>query len=623
MFRPSTTTTNHRSIRARWAGAVAAGMMLGTVSFHPAHADNIVVDWNNEFQLITQQTSGNLVAGPPEVARELAQLGAAMSDAVNAATGGTISSFAYTGGTMANANASVAAATAAYTALTNIFTDQVWSQSIASLTGSGSNTSNTALATNVIIPELNNFFSNQLSSLGLNNPATLCATDNSALCNGYNLGLAAATAVNTSSTFSPSASGATAAIINGLTANMPSGSGTTPGVYVPPSATGGRPEMFPTWGTTTPTGVTSAQVTAAISGINSPNAQGGLANYIGTTSYANQLLMTECLGSKTGQSGLSQATQTACAAAGYSVTTAQALANAKAALFWNDPGTTLQPPDHWLQIADTVLTNQGSNLLQSAQLTALLGEAENSAGIAAWTVKYANNLWRPITAITSCSDTASWNGNFTTCDPNWKSLIATPPHPDYVAGHPAFSGASATILADFFGTDNITFSSTSQAYCNGGTPSFNSANFVTGCTLNGVTYKLCGGGLTPTFDGGGLPVSCTDGTNTYAFTGAGDCNTVSTTGSDNGSPLICPITLDFSGFTDAALGSQGSEISRIYGGIHTLGAVVDANTIGMALGSIIASNAGLPDIIPEPSSFSLCAVSLLALGRIRRRTLRI
>ena len=39
----------------------------------------------------------------------------------------------------------------------------------------------------------------------------------------------------------------------------------------------------------------------------------------------------------------------------------------------------------------------------------------------------------------------------------WSSLISTPPHPDYVAGHPAFSGAAATVLASFFGTDNIAF----------------------------------------------------------------------------------------------------------------------------------------------------------------------
>ena len=135
---------------------------------------------------------------------------------------------------------------------------------------------------------------------------------------------------------------------------------------------------------------------------------------------------------------------------------------------------TTQPPGHWLQIADTALQSQGSSLLQSAQLTALLGDGENDAGIAVWGLKYHYNLWRPITALNaSCTvtqdasgkviaRTVSWSQAFTTCDPGWSSLILTPPHPDYVAGHPAFSGAGATILADFFGTDAMSFTSSSD-----------------------------------------------------------------------------------------------------------------------------------------------------------------
>src|SRR3979411_170279 len=70
-----------------------AALLCGSAGLRFAHAGNMVMGWNNEFLLITQQTSGNLVAGPPDVAREIAQMGAAMSDAVNAATGGSDSSF--------------------------------------------------------------------------------------------------------------------------------------------------------------------------------------------------------------------------------------------------------------------------------------------------------------------------------------------------------------------------------------------------------------------------------------------------------------------------------------------------------------------------------------------------
>jgi hypothetical protein len=101
----------------------------------------------------------------------------------------------------------------------------------------------------------------------------------------------------------------------------------------------------------------------------------------------------------------------------------------------------------------------------------MLGTAEADAAIAAWQTKYlpfpAGTLWRPITAIQDCDN---WNSAFTTCDPSWTSLIATPPHPDYLAGHPTFSTAAATVLDAFFGTDDVPFCSTSLPYSNGGTP---------------------------------------------------------------------------------------------------------------------------------------------------------
>jgi hypothetical protein len=595
--------------RANHAGLarllIAAIMLCGPAGLHSARADNTVLDWNNEFLLITQQTSGNLVAGPPEVAREIAQMGEAMSDAVNAATGSTIASFDYTGGSVASADANVAAATAAYTALYNIFTDPVWSTPINALTTNpalASNTSNTALASNIILPELQNFLTSDLNSLGLTSPGG-CGSSTSALCNGYNLGIAAANAVDNATTSSPSgagtnpvASGAVASIVNGLNANQPTTGpnlqpGTpvvTPGVYVPPSAS--RPEMFPTWGGVTPTGATVAQISAAEASTPPPPA-------ISSQAYASALLQTECEGSSVGLGGLPANIQTACATAGYTQETSE-LANA--ALFWNDPGTTIQPPGHWLQIADTAMTSQNSTLLQSAQLTGLLGESENDAGIAAWGEKYTYNLWRPVTAISNCGSggtaagTVTWSSYFTTCDTAWSSLIATPPHPDYLAGHPAFSGAAATVLADFFGTDDISFSSSSDYYCNGATSSQFSptTNLLVSCTLNSVVYSV---------------------------SNPSDCASIVNGVDSNGSPLICPITETFDSFSAASSGEDGAEFSRVVGGIHTPFSVEDALQLGDAVGQQVASGAGLPDVLPEPSSLSVCALALLALTGLRRR----
>jgi hypothetical protein len=598
---------------------IAAAILCGSAGLRTARADNMVTDWNNEFLLITQQTSGNLVAGPPEVAREIAQMGEAMSDAVNAASGSTISYFAYPGGSTANANANVAAATAAYTALSNIFTDPAWSTPIESTPANSltsnpalaGNSSNTTLATNTILPELATFLSSELSSVGLTN-TTACATSTTSLCNGYNLGISAAKAVDNATATSPTLSGAVAAITNGLNANAPAGSGVTPGVYIPPSATGGRPEMFPTWGSVAPTGLTSTQVAAAQALVSGPPP-------LNSAAYATALLQTECQGSSVGQANLPGNLPATCAAAGFAQTPAQAKADSTAALFWNDPGTTTQPPGHWLQIADNAMASQGTNLLKSAQLTALLGESMNDAGIAAWGDKYNYNLWRPVTAIRDCA--SSGNGVTWTnpnCDPAWSSLIATPPHPDYLAGHPAFSGSAATVLADFFGTDNIGFSSTSNYYCNGGTANVNAANQVISCTLSGTTYYICSATTTPEFNGGTQPVDCTDGTHTSALTGS-DCNTVTSTGINNNSPLICAITETYSSFSEASSGELGAEFSRVVGGIHTPFAVEDALTVGDGIGQQIAAGAGLPDVLPEPSSLSVCALSVLALGFLRRR----
>ena len=47
-------------------------------------------------------------------------------------------------------------------------------------------------------------------------------------------------------------------------------------------------------------------------------------------------------------------------------------------------------------------------------------------------------------------------------DPNWEPLLLTPPFPSYTSGHSTFSGAAATTLARFFGSDDVRFDSTSE-----------------------------------------------------------------------------------------------------------------------------------------------------------------
>ncbi len=42
-------------------------------------------------------------------------------------------------------------------------------------------------------------------------------------------------------------------------------------------------------------------------------------------------------------------------------------------------------------------------------------------------------------------------------------MLPTPPFPTYTSGHSTFSSAAATILAAFFGTDDIAFTASSEA----------------------------------------------------------------------------------------------------------------------------------------------------------------
>src|SRR4029077_10515901 len=93
----------------------------------------------------------------------------------------------------------------------------------------------------------------------------------------------------------------------------------------------------------------------------------------------------------------------ACSTAGFAP---ESSAEAEAALFWNDPGGTLQPPGHCLQIADTIAVQNGLTLLQTAQATAAVGLALHAAGIAAWDIKYQDAAWPPMTAIRFSSP---WN----------------------------------------------------------------------------------------------------------------------------------------------------------------------------------------------------------------------
>ena len=91
------------------------------------------------------------------------------------------------------------------------------------------------------------------------------------------------------------------------------------------------------------------------------------------------------------------------------------------------------------------------SLHENARLFALTHMATADALIMAFKIKYQENAWRPITAIRTGYASAA-------PDPNWESLLITPPHPEYPAAHCSSAGAVAQVLRSLYGSDEVKFS---------------------------------------------------------------------------------------------------------------------------------------------------------------------
>jgi hypothetical protein len=559
-----------------WALVLFGAVWLA--AFGSARA-NVVVDVNSALFNIIINTSPALVDGPPEVAREIALIDGAMFDAVNAASGSPYPPIAYSGGPVSGADPNAAALQAALTVMNSLYGPSSPYQQYMGVTGATYYPSIPSYAGALVGPTVTqmNEVARQISMIN----AELAALSPNP--SSLSLGTAAGNAMLAVA----ANDGGNVARLQTLTPFTPQNVGSA-GVYVPPS---NRPAMTPTWGTVLPIGISSVTLSALEAMI--PVADAATPQGLTSQAYALEVLQTECQGSGT---GLPSNVTSACSAAGFAP---ESSAEAQAALFWNDPGGTPVPPGHWLQIADTIAMQKGLDLLHTARATAMVGAALHAAGIGAWAIKYEDLAWRPMTAIQFSS---RWNSYFTAFDPNWQSLIALPPHPDYVAGHPAFSGAAATALAAILGTDSVTFSSTSATYCNGGRATRNSRGNVMSCTLNGVTYSMptvCANGATASFDGDPVSpvlIGCTLNGAAQSVTGGG-CNNAGSQPVLNAdytanplytaSPLICVIAETYSSLSQASSGYLGAEFSRVVGGIHTPDAVAQALALGNAVGRYI------------------------------------
>ncbi len=119
---------------------------------------------------------------------------------------------------------------------------------------------------------------------------------------------------------------------------------------------------------------------------------------------------------------------------------------------------------HWNQAANQIARANHLSLSASSRLLAVLNIAMADTAFTIWTAKRAYGLdpnevtWRPFTAITEAG-TDGIAG--TEADLAWLSLVTTPSHPEYPAGHPGQNGAAATILLSYF-DDAQTFTLTTR-----------------------------------------------------------------------------------------------------------------------------------------------------------------
>jgi Ca2+-binding RTX toxin-like protein len=123
------------------------------------------------------------------------------------------------------------------------------------------------------------------------------------------------------------------------------------------------------------------------------------------------------------------------------------------------------------QNVQEIAEQKGNSLEDNVRLFAMFNVAMADTGIATWKAKFDYDLWRPITAIRE----GDMDGNpLTIADPNWIPLGApgpnpnssaddfTPPFPAYTSGHAGFGAAVFRTLARFYGSDQFSFTLTSE-----------------------------------------------------------------------------------------------------------------------------------------------------------------
>jgi PAP2 superfamily len=95
----------------------------------------------------------------------------------------------------------------------------------------------------------------------------------------------------------------------------------------------------------------------------------------------------------------------------------------------------------WNQIEQQVAGEHQASLAQTTAAFSALDLALADTTIAMYDAKYADHVWRPVTAIQVGAG-----------DPTWNPLTPTAPDPSYPGAHSALSAAASTVLTAFYGS---------------------------------------------------------------------------------------------------------------------------------------------------------------------------
>jgi hypothetical protein len=127
------------------------------------------------------------------------------------------------------------------------------------------------------------------------------------------------------------------------------------------------------------------------------------------------------------------------------------------AKLWANVGTPTNFLHVWNNVARTVSEAKGLSTVERARLFALINISLHDALQTTFASKFEHGLWRPVHAI----QYADQDGNpDTDADPSWQSLIPAPPYPSYAGNMAAIGTSQATVLALFFGRDDISYEHT-------------------------------------------------------------------------------------------------------------------------------------------------------------------